>query len=470
MLAFKSYLKLEEATQYHIGKGGFSKILKTKPELKPLFDILELDALKLHFKLEGDIVKNVIIFKIITNKDFSIIQQIYNTIAHLVTDTRIKQGQQIDFKFGDTKIIFYSSGGRLQNVYDENGVNLKQTAPNTSQQESALVFALNQHSYPTQEEINSAANFSFDSKWHSSFVKSYNLIINNLGIGSYHYYRDFDKKKPAFLNKMTNPKYLPDSKDNWNPSDIWAIKINSADIISSRIMDVLHKFDNKQATIYDLNLEIEKLFEEKLLIGISIKKIEHGNGSLKTVKVTPEYTESVRFKSPISDAKFNYNPALSYIDLNCLYNILGDDLKYQFRIAPRASSGDLNMYMQGAIYPQKSNWDGSVSKILLNSKTENKIINFKQDVELNNYGTSLEQAFKVIKDANFISWVKGNDSRFISISEIDKNLTEYEVKRALCLLHFVYEIEQLKLDTTFKSLFLSSTKMNDFSSIHYKVS
>jgi hypothetical protein len=470
MLAFKSYLKLEESTQYHIGKGGFSKILKTKPKLKPLFDILELDASKLHFKLEGGVVKDVITFKIITNKDFSIIQQIYNTIAHLVTDARIKQGQQIDFKFGDTKIIMYSSGGRLQNVYDESGASLKQTAPNTSQQESALVFALNQHTYPTQEEINSVTNFSFNSIWHSSFVKSYNLIINNLGIGSYHYYRDFDKKKPAFLNKMTSPKYLPDSKDNWNPSDIWAVQVNSADIVSSRIMDVLHKFDNKQATIYDLNLEIEKLFEERLLIGLSIKKIEHGNGSMKTVKVTPEYTESVRFESPIPGAKFTYNPALSYIDINCLYNILGDDLKYQFRIAPRASSGDLNMYMQGAVYPQKSNWDGSVSKILLNSKTENKIMKFKLEVDTNVYGTSLEQAFKVIPDINFISWVKGNDSRFISISDLDKTITEYEVKRALCLLHFVYEIEQLKLDTTFKSLFLSSTKMNDFSSIHYKVS
>ena len=470
MLAFKSYLKLEESTEYHIGQGGFSKILKTKPELKPLFDILELDATKLHFKLEGGLVKDVITFKVITNKNFNIIQQIYNTIAHLVTDTNTKHGQQIDFKFGDTKIILYSSGGRLQNVYDASGINLKQTAPNTSQQESALVFALNQHSYPSQEEIDSAVSFSFDSKWHSSFVKSYNLIINNLGIGSYHYYRDFDKKKPAFLNKMTSPKYLPDSKDNWNPSDIWAVQIHSADIVSSRIMDVLHKFDNKQATIYDLNLELEKLFEERLLIGVSIKKIEYGNGSLKTVKVTPEYTESVKFESVISGAKFNYNPALSYIDLNCLYNILGDNLKYQFRIAPRASSGDLNMYMQGAVYPQKSNWDGSVSKVLLNNKTENKIMKFKLEVDTNVYGTSLEQAFRFIKDTNFISWVKDNRSQFISISEIDKTLTEYEVKRALCLLHFVYEIEQLDLGTTFKSLFLSSTKMNDFSSIHYKVS
>jgi hypothetical protein len=470
MLAFKSYLKLEESTEYHIGQGGFSKILKTKPELKPLFDILELDATKLHFKLEGGLVKDVITFKVITNKNFNIIQQIYNTIAHLVTDTNTKHGQQISFKFGDTKIILYSSGGRLQNVYDASGINLKQTAPNTSQQESALVFALNQHSYPSQEEIDSAVSFSFDSKWHSSFVKSYNLIINNLGIGSYHYYRDFDKKKPAFLNKMTSPKYLPDSKDNWNPSDIWAVQIHSADIVSSRIMDVLHKFDNKQATIYDLNLELEKLFEERLLIGVSIKKIEYGNGSLKTVKVTPEYTESVKFESVISGAKFNYNPALSYIDLNCLYNILGDDLKYQFRIAPRASSGDLNMYMQGAVYPQKSNWDGSVSKVLLNNKTENKIMKFKLEVDTNVYGTSLEQAFRFIKDTNFISWVKDNRSQFISISEIDKTLTEYEVKRALCLLHFVYEIEQLDLGTTFKSLFLSSTKMNDFSSIHYKVS
>lgn len=461
---------LNESTQYHIGRSGFNKILDTKPELKPLLDILELDGAKLHFKYEGNVVKDTIIFKVITNKDFNIIQQIYNTIAHLVTDTVIKQGQQISFKFCNTKIVLYSSGGRLQNVYDEHGMNLKATAPKTFQQESALVFALNSHHYPTQEEINNAVKFTFDAKWHSSFNKSYNLIINKLGLGSYQYYRDSDKNKPNFLTKMSSSKYLPDSKDNWNPSDIWAIRNSSMDIISSRIKNVLSKFDNQQATIYDLNLELEKLFEEGLLIGISIKKIEYGNGSIKTVKITPEYTESVNFKSLISNSKFNYNPSLSYIDLNCVFDVLGDDIKYLFRIAPRASSGDLNLYMQGAVYPQKGNWDGSVSKILLNNKTENKITGFKQEIELNNYGTSLEYALNSIKDSNFVSWVKNNKSTFVSISDLDKNVNEYETKRALCLLHFVYELEKLDIHSAFKSLFLSSTKMNDFSSIHYKVS
>ena len=36
--------------------------------------------------------------------------------------------------------------------------------------------------------------------------------------------RDSNPKKPKFLNQLTDESILPDKKDNWNPSDIWAVK------------------------------------------------------------------------------------------------------------------------------------------------------------------------------------------------------------------------------------------------------
>jgi len=471
MLSFKSFLQLEESIQYHIGKGGFSKILQQKPELKPLLDILEQDANKLYLKYENKTIGNIITFKIITSKDFDVITHIFNKILHLVTDVNIKRGQQINFKYKNTKIILYSSGGRLQNVHDESGNSLKQSTPKTEQQESALVYALNQHVYPSDEEINNNIGFNFDIKWLSHFKKAYNLIINMLGIGTYHYYRDSDKKKLAILNRMTSSKYLPDLKDNWNPSDIWAIKINSNEIVSSRLNAVLDLFDKQQATIYDLNLELDKLFNEKLLLGISIKKIESGNGNIKQINITPDYTDSIKFKSIIPGSKFTYNPAISYIDLNCLFSVMGDDIKYQFRIAPRASSGDLSLYVQGAVYPQTGRWDGAVSKLLINKLTENRISQFKTKITQGTFDTSVEKALDFIDDISFTKWVRNNSSTFINISKLNISINEYEIKRALCLLYFVYEIDGLNdINSSFKSLFLSSTKMNDFSSIHYKVS
>ena len=235
---------------------------------------------------------------------------------------------------------------------------------------------------------------------------------------------------------------------------------------------MLSLFDKKQATIYDLNFELEKLFIEKLLIGISLKKIEKGAGSIKPVKVTEHYVSSVKFVNPISESKFKYDTTLSYIDLNCEFNVLNDPINYQFRIAPRASSGDLNLYIQGAIFPQKGKWDGSVSKILLNASTENKIADFKQTAEALEVGNTVQQGLAALGDENFTNWVNKGSSVFLSsITGIDDELKDtYTIKRALCLLNFVYELEQLNIPDIFRKMFLSSTKMNDFSSIHFKVS
>jgi hypothetical protein len=208
------------------------------------------------------------------------------------------------------------------------------------------------------------------------------------------------------------------------------------------------------------------------LIGISLKKIEKGNGSIKAVKVTTDYVDSVKFINPISESKFKYDTSLSYIDLNCEFSVLADPINYQFRIAPRAASGDLNLYIQGAIFPQKGKWDGSVSKILLNTSTENKIADFKKTVEGLDVSATVQQGLALIGNEKFSNWVNKGSSIFLeSITGIDNELKDsYTVKRALCLLNFVYELEQLNVSDIFRKMFLSSTKMNDFSSIHYKVS
>ena len=475
MLTFKDFRnrlnQLDEGTEYYLGQSGFIKLLEKNPKFKPLVDALESVSSQLHLHVVNKKLSNVITLKVLTGKDFTKIESIFNKVIHIVSDVKVEHGVQIEFKYENVTFILYSSGGRLTNVIDEKGNKLKDSAPLPAQHESAATFALNSHSMPTEDEINKKIGFKFDSKWHHSFARTYDLVTNQLGIGQYTFYRDSSKNKPAILNKMMTAKYLPDKKDNWNPSDVWAIHNGKEEEVTSRIQTVLSLFDKKQATIYDLNLELEKLFTEKLLMGISLKKIEKGTGSIKSVKVSTAYTDSVKFISPITESKFKFKSLLSYIDLNCKFSVLNDPINYQFRIAPRASSGDLNLYIQGAPMPF-STWDGSASKDMLNVVTENRIAGFKKIVQTLEVGNTVQQGLVALGDENFTNWVNKGSSVFLSsITGIDDELKDtYTIKRALCLLNFVYELEQLNIPDIFRKMFLSSTKMNDFSSIHFKVS
>merc|ERR1711991_996437 len=82
-------------------------------------------------------------------------------------------------------------------------------------------------------KINKEIGFPFGKDWYSSFTKSFDAftkkIILQKNLKDYEFYRDSDPKKLKMLNQITDPEILPSSKDNWNPSDVWAVKIEGKD-------------------------------------------------------------------------------------------------------------------------------------------------------------------------------------------------------------------------------------------------
>jgi hypothetical protein len=70
----------------------------------------------------------------------------------------------------------------------------------------------------------------------------------------------------------------------------------------------------------------------------------------------------------------------------------------------------------------------------------------------------------------FAKYIKANKFKFVNVSGIDDKMPEYEVKRAVVLLYYIYSLETAKDPAKiYKEMYLAAKKMNAFSSVHYKV-
>ena len=70
----------------------------------------------------------------------------------------------------------------------------------------------------------------------------------------------------------------------------------------------------------------------------------------------------------------------------------------------------------------------------------------------------------------FARYIKANKFKFVTVSGINDKMSEYEVKRAVVLLYYIYSLETATdPSAVYKSMYLAAKKMNAFSSVHYKV-
>jgi hypothetical protein len=70
----------------------------------------------------------------------------------------------------------------------------------------------------------------------------------------------------------------------------------------------------------------------------------------------------------------------------------------------------------------------------------------------------------------FIEYVSANKFKFVTVSGKDEKMSDYEVRRAIVLLYYIYALETATNPAAvYKRMYLAAKKMNDFSSIHYKV-
>lgn len=465
------------AKKYFQGKSGFELLTNKKPGLKSIMKSFLPHEEIMFLETENGALATTPLIKIVAEDSlfFKIVSSTSNTKNAKIIDLK---GNKFSVTLGSDKFFLYKSGGRLQNVIDSDGNAAKATAPSTIQQEDGVRFALEYYSnnseYPSKESINKAVNFEFGKDWQESFKKTVDAILTVIPkskISQYDFYRDSNAKKLKFLNQITDSKVLPDSKDNWNPSDIWAVKRTSVNSLSSAVETLYANVLSKKSSIEDLNKFVEEKMNSKDLIGISLKKVSGTKATISKIEVDSHYIKNIKFIKPTK--KFNYKVSNSYFDFLIDFNVLGDIVNYRYRFRPRGASGELNTYGEGQ--PQSAKvWDGAISRDMLNTQFPGMVDITREMKTSKNKFTTSEAALKILavnkEFEKFVKYVLSDKFEFVEVTGLSDNMSDYEVRRSVVLLYYIYALESApNRQELFKKMYLAAKKMNAFSSVHYKV-
>jgi len=463
--------------QYFQGKAGFNMLVAKKPALKTIIAKFAPYSNLMYLETDDGIIPTgTPLIKIIDEKGFASVVSVAESVKTAkVTD---QKGNKYLVTVGADKFFLYKSGGRLQNVIDEEGNATAAKTPSTAQQEDGTRFCLeyvaNNGKFPAKDLINKAIKFEFGKDWHDSFEKTINAVLTVIpktSMSQYDFYRDSNPKKPDFLNQITDAKVLPDSKDNWNPSDIWAVKKSSAVKLTMDVAALHTKLLAKKAGIEDLNKFVEQKFNSKEIIGISLKKVAGAKATISKIEVDAKYINSIEYDSPAK--KFEYKVSNSYFDFLLKMKVFKETITYRFRFRPRGASGELNTYGEGQPETAKV-WDGAISRDMLNTLFPTMltvISDMKKAPKVaSSAGSQINSMAKTKIYEGFAKYVKANNFKFVNVSGLHDKMTDYEVRRAVVLLYYIYALEtDISAADTYKRMYLAAKKMNAFSSVHYKV-
>ena len=390
-----------------------------------------------------------------------------------IVKSKTKPGQTITFKSG---FQLYLSGRPLRNVIDESGNAVSAKTPTNDQQEDGFIINLKAGKMLEPLKINKEIGFQFGKDWHNSFTRSFaaftSKIIEKKNLSKYEFYRDSDPKKLKMLNDITDPEILPSSKDNWNPSDVWAVKISEKKELAEKIDKLVsERKKNKNVSIERVNKFIETQFKNENLIGISLKQVKGASANVDKITKDAKYINSVKFLG--FKKKMDYDVLNTYFDIHvkmaCIKN---DTLDYLFRFRPRASSDARTNNGEGRL-SGSGPADGAIDK----KNVLSVLLPNADDITKEKYGKSktILQALNFLvaskKYKGLQTWTTKGKYKFLTIKNLDKKADDKLIRRGLLNLNYAYLIDTYKdQKELYKKFYLAAKKVNEFSSIHYKIS
>jgi hypothetical protein len=143
-----------------------------------------------------------------------------------------------------------------------------------------------------------------------------------------------------YITDLVRDKFGIVKKDTWNPADIWLIKNEST--VMTEIKKTVEGSKASQ-TVAELNAVLRKMFKERKVVGISLKKISGKVARYEEVNVSDDDL----------GVGYNYNLKESIIDLSFADNtfgtqdarviVTGDGSEYNFQIKGNDSSKVSNL-------------------------------------------------------------------------------------------------------------------------------
>jgi len=301
-------------------------------------------------------------------------------------------------------------------------------------------------------------------EWKEGSMKGANEIFKKVGAGKYKFVRgdrllDDGSIKKAFgrVKGQTNLS----SEDKWNPADIWMVE-------ESEVEEIRKHLDGEN-TIDCLNNALLQLFNEKKLMGISLKKIEGD------ARMDIKNNQSAAVRKANEKAKFvKYDLTfLSSMDVYLYYGP-GTFEKFQARNFGGSSKGDWKLELKGKSAAQ-GKIQGTVLIELLKSAGFTNISQFKiptwaeSDPNARNAGDITTEIYNLLKDYSATKFNKSPGAKENNKAQIATQDKSWRYSK-LAGLRFLDWLTKCKdPDMAMKEIYLYASSQSDKSSVYYKL-
>mgnify|MGYP003636924283 FL=1 len=360
-----------------------------------------------------------------------------------------KSGENYVSSNPDVNVVLYPSGGvRGSGKLPRKGE--VQKTPSTAQQELGSIAyfeGMLGNKVPTLQEISKEVEFDFGIEWLHNFEQQWKAFKKGMGKlpTKSNIYLDSGTNESNIIIKVAKRVGLKDQKDNWNPADIWLMSISKSKI-ASETKDI--------TSLEEYNAYLLDKFNARQIVGISLKKVSAGKaGKFKIVSSSDIPLAELKPK------RILFDPYQKNFIFETQGTLDGFNLRVGYKAGTITALSDIRIYLEGRMKGTAVQL-GGVSSALFPELAK----------KFGGFDIAADKK-RILADP--VTYINKNLKRIVSKGPVDDKTSEMptsELKQqAAAFLLYYLDILISSDPAILTSCFYSSSKMNDFSSIHCKL-